>query len=658
MSDLLPYIVAGVATGSVYGLAAMGLVVTYKTSGIFNFAHGAVAAAAAFAFYQLRTSGLPWPAALFLAVVALPPLVAVVLERMARLLAKGTVTVKIVGTVGLQLLIVGTLLAVYGGSQLDFPNFMPTWTFTVFGVVVSASQVISAALAASAALGFFLFFRFSPMGVRMRAVVDDPNLLALSGSSPVLVRSAGWLIGTWFAALSGVLLAPALGLDAYLLTLLVVRAFAAAAIGRFQSLPMTYVGGLFVGVVETLTGKLVSGHQTLAGLPTATPFLILLAILLVTPRRKLVDPGASVVEAMAPAAVKPHVARGLYGLTVVGALFVPFVVGTKLPVWSAGMVLVLVFYSLHLLVRTSGQISLAHAGFVAVGSAAFSHLAVDAGLPWLVAVLVAGVIAVPVGLLVAIPAIRLSGIYLALATFGLALLLQQVVYRSKFMFGSINTLPAPRPAGFGDDKAFYYLLLLSAVGCGGLIFLIARTRLGRLLRALGDAPATLSTLGLAVNVTRLTVFALSAFIAGIGGALYASQGYSATGIPFDPFVSLLWLAVLYLAPGTGSAQPIWAALSLAVIPAYIDNDTINKWNIAFFGLCAVLVSVYEATRTNQRSVVSEPPLAPAGSRASDRLGPRGGPATERLRRAETIAKQRRKVDPIDGDVAIVLAGRP
>jgi branched-subunit amino acid ABC-type transport system permease component len=657
VSDLLPFLVIGIATGSVYGLAAMGLVVTYKTSGIFNFAHGAVAAAAAFAFYEFRTMGLPWPVALFLAVVALPPLVALLLERIARLLAQGTVTVKIVGTVGLQLTIVGTLLAVYGGSVLDFPDFMPRSTVTLFDVVVAANQLISAALAAAAAIGFFIFFRVSPMGVRMRAVVDDPELLALSGSSPFAVRAWGWMIGTWFAALSGVLLAPAIGLDAFLLTLLVVQAFGAAAVGRFSSLPMTYLGGLLVGVLAAVTSKLVSSSQVLAELPTAVPFLVLLIVLLVTPRKKLVEIGSSGADPMSRPVVRPRAARALYALTFLGAAVLPFVVGTKLPVYSAGLVLVLVFYSLHLLVRTSGQISLAHAGFVAVGSAAFSHLAVDAGLPWLLSVLLAGAVAIPVGLVVAVPAIRLSGIYLALATFGFALLLQRIGYRSEWMFGPTNTLPAPRPEMFASDTAFYYVLLIFAVACGFAIWVIGRTRLGRLLRALGDAPATLSTLGLAVNITRLTVFAVSAFIAGVGGALYASQGYSATGVPFDSFVSLLWLAVLYLAPGTGSAQPIIAALSLAVVPAYIDNDAVNKWNIAFFGLCAVLVSIYEATRTSQRSAAPDAQSTAVGSRTADRLHAGSGPVAERIRAASEAAAARTGAG-VGVSVVVSLPGRP
>ena len=617
MSDLMPFIVIGIATGSVYGLAAMGLVLTYKTSGIFNFGHGAIAATSAFAFYQCRVPfGLPWPIALVLAVVVLPPFMALVMERIARVLARGPVTVKIVGTVGVQLAIVGTLLAAYGGSVLDFPDFLPTQTVTLLGVVVAADQLISAGLAAFAAIGFFVFFKTAPLGVQMRAVVDDPDLLSLSGSSPVRVRMWGWLIGTWFAALSGILLAPAIGLDAYLLTLLVVQAFGAAAIGRFSSLPLTYVGGLVVGVLASLSSKLVANSQVLAGLPTSIPFLVLLVALLVTPRRKLVEIGGSKPAPASPPVVTPRTARIAYAATVAFALVVPIVVGPKLPVYSEALVLVLVFYSLHLLVRTSGQISLAHAGLVAVGSAAFSHLAVGAGLPWLLAVVVAGVVAIPVGLLVALPAIRLSGIYLALASFGLVLLLQRVGYRSSWMFGETNTLPAPRPSGFGDDKAFYYLLLLFAVSAGGLIWVIVRTRLGRLLRALGDAPATLSTLGLGINVTRATVFAISAFLAGVGGALYAAQGHSATGVPFDPFVSLLWLAVLYMNPNTGSAQPVFAALALAVAPAYIDNDTVNKWNIAFFGLCAVLVALYEASRTSRRSSDDE---LPSGSRLADRI---------------------------------------
>ncbi|MFB9729538.1 ABC transporter permease [Haloechinothrix salitolerans] len=656
MTELMTFVLIGITTGSVYGLAAMGLVLTYKTSGIFNFGHGAIAAAAAFVFYELHTvRGLPWPVALIVAVVALPPMMALVLERITRVLSRGTPTLKIVGTVGLQLAIVGSLLAVYGGSMLDFPAFLPIDTVELLGVLLGVDQLITAGLAAAGAVGFFVFFRMSAMGVRMRAVVDDPDLLSLSGTSPFVVRSWAWLIGTWFAALSGAMLAPTIGLDAMMLTLLVVQAFGAAAVGRFSSLPMTYVGGLLVGVLAALATNFVSGSEILSGLPPAIPFLVLFVVLLVVPRGKLVEIGGHRVAPLSAPLVSTRTARILGLLAIVVGALVPFVVGAKLPVYASALVLVLVFYSLNLLVRTSGQISLAHAGLVAVGSAAFSHLAVGAGLPWLMAVVLAGVVAIPVGALVAVPSIRLSGLYLALATFGFGLLLENVLYRSELMFGPTNTLPAHRPALFEGDTAFYYVLLAFAIGCGVVISMIGRSRLGRLLRALADSPTTLSTLGLGTNVTRMTVFAISAFIAGVAGALWASNGHSATGAPFTSFVSLTWLAILFLHPGTGAAQPIFAATALGVVPAYITNETVNEWTLAFFGIAAVLVAIYESTRTAHRSAARHVTAANS-SRAADRLAGTG-PAAERLRSALGAASKRSTPDSTRVRVATSISAR-
>lgn len=632
MSELLPFVIIGITTGSVYGLAAMGLVLTYKTSGIFNFAHGAIAAVAAFAFYELHTvRGLPWPVALGLAVIVLPPLMGLVMERITRALAGGTATTKIVATVGLQLAITSALVAHYGGAGLAFPAFLPTDTVEVLGINVGVDQLISAGIAAAAAVGFYFFFKLSPMGVRMRAVVDNPELLGLAGTNPFAVRSLAWLIGCWFAAISGVLLAPQIGLDAMLLTLLVVQAYGAAAVGLFSSLPMTYAGGLLIGVLAALATNFVSGSELLAGLPPAVPFLVLFGVLLLAGRRRLVEAGGHRAPPVQPPLLPPAAARAVAIATVAVAGVLPLIVDTKLPVYANALVFVLIFYSLHLLVRTSGQVSLAHAALVAVGAASFSHLAVGAGLPWLFAVLLAGVIAVPVGALVAIPAIRLSGLFLALATFGFGLLMEKVVYRSEWMFGASGTLAAPRPALFENDTAYYYLLLAFAVAAAALVALIGHSRLGRLLRALSDAPTTLSTLGLGVNVTRVTVFAISAFIAGVAGALYASNGHSATGTPFISYASLMWLAVLVLNSALRSAAPIAAAVALTVVPAYITNETVIHWLPVAFGLGALLVASHEAgKRPGGAAGSGSPDEHPTASRAVERVGA-PSPHLERLR---------------------------
>lgn len=641
MNDLLPFVVIGITAGSVYGLAAMGLVLTYKTSGIFNFAHGAIGAVAAFAFYELHVlRGLPWPLALTIAVVVLPPPMAFVLERITRTLQFGTATTRIVATVGLQLAITSALIAHYGGAGLDFPAFLPTGTIGIAGVNIGIDQAISALIGAVGAIGFFLFFRFSPMGVRMRAVVDDPDLLELMGTSAFAVRSLAWLIGTWFAAISGVLLAPQIGLDALLLTLLVVQAYGAAAVGLFKSLPLTYVGGLLIGVLAAVATTLVSGSQALAGLPPAMPFLVLFAVLLLARRGKLVEVGANRPAPVSAPLLGPAATRALAGVAIAMGAAIPFLVGTKLPVYSTALVFVLIFYSLHLLVRTSGQVSLAHAALVAVGSASFSHLVVTVGLPWPLAVALAGAVAVPIGAAVAIPAIRLSGLFLALATYGFGLLLEKVVYRTEIMFGADSTMPATRPELFQSDKAFYYVLLAFAVGGAVLLAVVRRSRLGRLLRAMADSPTTLATLGLGVNVTRLTVFSLSAFIAGIAGALYASLGQSASGAPLTSYASLTWLAVLVLNTGFRTAAPVAAAISLAVVPAYVTNETVVAWLPVVFGIGALLVAAHESAAARPGSGRrSEAAPTADGSRAAQRLGAATATA-ERLRATAAAGKKR------------------
>ena len=120
-------------------------------------------------------------------------------------------------------------------------------------------------------------------GSSMRAVVDNPELLDLSGTDPARVRTASWIIGCGFAALTGVLIGPTLGLEATLLTLLVVQAFGAIAIGRFASLPLTYAGGLMIGVGSALLTRYVASNHSLSGLPSSLPFVVLFVVLIARP---------------------------------------------------------------------------------------------------------------------------------------------------------------------------------------------------------------------------------------------------------------------------------------------------------------------------------------------------------------------------------------
>ena len=592
MTDYIPYLVFGLTAGSIYGISAMGLVLTYKTSGLFNVGHGAICAAAAYVFYDLRErQGMPWPLAALLAVGVFGIVVGLLMERLATVLANVTITNKIVATIGLLVAVRYLVVMRYGPTALSFDPFLPTGeAFRVQGVQVSWSNVINLLLGIAAAVLLYLLFRVTRLGVAMRGVVDDAALLDMAGTSPAAVRRASWLIGCSFAAMSGVLFASVQSqLDVNILSLLVVQAFGAAAIGRFTSLPLAFVGGLLVGVLQAIASKEVSGYANLQGLDTTVPFLVMFVVLLVTPRRKLIEVGRFVKARPAPPSpFSPGVRVTGYGSLAVAALLVPHVVGTRLPFYLTAVTQLILFLSLSLLVRTSGQISLCHVGFAAIGAAAFGHL-LGRGVPWFLALFLGGLVLVPVGAVLAIPAIRLSGLFLGLATLGFGILLTQFAYAKPYMFGFAD-LKARRPDGFESDTAYYYLLLGIASVCLLIVLLAERARLGRLLRAMADSPTALTTSGADTNISRVIVFCISAFIAGISGGTFASLFGSVNGDAFYYLDSLSILAILMISGRRTVLAAVVAALLYKVMPGYINDVQMQNLFYVGFGVVAIAVA--------------------------------------------------------------------
>jgi branched-subunit amino acid ABC-type transport system permease component len=623
MNAYVPFLVIGIVVGSVYGIAAMGLVLTYKTSGVLNVGHGAVAAAAAVVFHQLRQEhGLAWPLAAAIAVLGFGVIAGLLMEQLARCLAGAPTGAKLVATVGLVVAIPALAALLYGPSARTFePLLTPHTAFTLSGVRVTTENVVVVGFGLSSAVALYLFFSRSRLGRGMRGVVDDPALLSLTGVGPARVRRCSWLIGCSFAAVSGILLASAQQqLDVTLLSLLVVQAFGAAAIGAFTSLPLAYAGGLSVGVLQALLSKSAVHHSWMHGLDVNTPFLVLFVVLIVLPRHKLAELGGKVRPK--PRGHRPDTRVQLVGWAVLAvvAFAAPSYWGVHGTSYTVAATQVLLFLSLVLLVRVSGQISLCQVGFAAIGGAAVGRL-LDHGLPWGLAVLLAALIAVPVGAVVAIPAIRLSGLYLGLATLGFGILLAQYMYGKGYFFGTRGHATR-RPAGLSGDTQYYYLVLavcaLALIGVG----VLEHSRLGRLLRGMADSSVALSTLGAGVNITRTLVFCISAALAALSGALGACVFGSVSADSYNYVNSLLILAVLSLAgPGTLSAAVIAPVIS--VIPlVYFDGARTALWFQLAFGVAAVLSAVDLPTRGSA--------LLARGVRSSaHRLG-RSGPAGARL----------------------------
>jgi ABC-type branched-subunit amino acid transport system permease subunit len=634
IQDLLPFVVTGLSTGSVFALAAMGLVLTYKTSGVFSFAHGAQAALGAYIMWDLwEREGWPWPIAAAAAIVLAGIGGGLLLERAAFLLADKPVATKIAASVGMLVALQALIVLRYDAATIPMRYFLPIRTVRLLGVNIRYEQFIVFGLALGAAVGLSWFFRRSRVGIAMQGVVDDPTLLALQGVSPIEVRRQSWMIGACFAAASGALLAPSLGLDATLLTLLVVQAFGAAAIGRFSSLWLTYVGGLAVGVGQEVlkyaigqdwVTERVSG-TILQPLPNNLPFVILFVALLVTKREKLIERGSRVVRRDRPLLPMPRpvTIALVVGGTVLG-LFLPALVDTRLPAYTTAVAFAILFVSLHLLVRVSGQVSLCHMSFAAIGAAAYAH-AMQGGVPFAASLLFAGLVAVPVGAFVAIPAIRLPGVYLAIATFGFGILVERVVLPIWLLFGARQTVSAARPSFAEGDRAYYYLVLAVAVACCGLAELVRRGRLGRLLQGTGDAPDAVAAHGASIPLIRAFAFCVSAFLAGIAGALIGPITGSATAGTFGFGISLTLLAVLFVAGRRPIVSAFIAAGAYIVGPTYISGDKASVWVQVVFGAAAVAVACGAPAAIGRAWTTSPRLRARVGARtpAAARLVPGG-----------------------------------
>ena len=309
MSVFLSFTVLGIVAGAVYGILATGLVVTYNTTGVFNFAQGAVGMVAAFSYWQLWQDW-HWPFLLAIAFIVFveAPLLAIVVEFvLMRRIHGATVERSLMVTLGLLVILLG--IATIFWSSPDVVRSVPAYftaadgtvasvhLFGANGVTLEDQQVMIVAVAAAVAVLLGVFLRRFRLGVAMRAVVDDPELVAMAGAKPHRMSQMGWALGFMLAALAGVLIAPLVGqtgLTSTQLTLLALNGFAAAVVGRLRNLPMTFVGALMLGLITQYCVGYLPGHINpgLASVLTeVVPVLFLFVVLLVIPAARLAPAG-------------------------------------------------------------------------------------------------------------------------------------------------------------------------------------------------------------------------------------------------------------------------------------------------------------------------------------------------------------------------------
>jgi branched-chain amino acid transport system permease protein len=605
--EFLVFTISGLTTAGIYAISASGLTLTYVTTGVFNIAHGATGMLAAFTYWQLAVAwGWPVPLALMFCVLVAAPLFGLLLERVVmRRLSGAPESTRLVVTVAVLVVIVSVAQWIWDPQVFRrTEELLPGRGFHVSGIAVPYNDVIVLVAAAAVAGALWLVLHRSRAGIAMRARVDDPSLATLNGARPRTSARLSWMLGTALAALAGILIAPKLTMSAIPLTLLIVNAYAAAVIGRLRSLPMTFVGALAVGLLSDYSvgyiPQISYGQQYIRGIEPVVPVLVLLVALLALRASRLRGRPSLAVREITPT---PTWDGGLWfcAAVMVAAIIAattmrPADLYSSTSMWG----LAIVGLSMVPLVGYAGRISLCQLSFAGIGAVVVAH-AGRGGDP--AALLLAALIAAAVGAVVSLPALRLSGIYLALLTGAFAVALDNWIFQlpaftifghhfdlfeagtltvDRFAIGSLRTT---------TSRSFFIVGAMLFVLCVLIVIAVRRSELGQRLIAVKESPAAAATLGMNVRLTTLAVFTLSAALAGLGGGVYASAVQSTTADSFNFFtgLTLLLLVVVAGVSSIGSGLAAGVLLGSAAISSAAGNSA-TRVTATVAGLAALALA--------------------------------------------------------------------
>lgn len=611
----------GLGPGAVYAALGIGLVITYRGSGVINLAYGAMAMYPTYVYAELRSSGnlvlpgIPGTHHLGSGLGAVPALVvALAVAGALGLLTYGAVIrplrrapplASVVGAVGIMVILQAVVSLRFGTDPIAVGPLLPQHALDVAGTKVPADRLYLVGVLAVVLIAATLLYRKTRFGLASRGATEAEEAAELLGYSPVRIGAFNWVIGAILAGLFGITLAPLAGLTPSGYSLLIVPALVAALAGRLETAWATVAAGLVLGVLQSLATELRLpwewlGPQTIRTvLPFVALVLVLMALGTPVPRR-----GAGRAARLPAAPGTSHALRGAGAILAVGAGAVVALDGGYRSALTVTLIGALLCLSLVVLTGYAGQISLAQMSFAGISGFFLSGAASDWGLPFPIGALVAALVASACGLIVGLPALRARGMTIAIMTLGAALAVEELIFRnlSNGILSSNDVAPArllgldlsatgndgrPR-AGFG----VFVVAILALVS-----FAIMRLRVSalglRMLAVRGNERAAAAA-GVNVGRTKLAAFALSAFVAGIAGTLTGYQQGALSDQSFGISRSLVVLAVAYLG-GIGSvAGAIAGGLVIpgGLVPTIFDRILhLGRYETLFAGVAVVAVAL-------------------------------------------------------------------
>jgi branched-subunit amino acid ABC-type transport system permease component len=568
VEQFLGFAIPGIPFGCTYAIVAVGLVLTYQATGVFNFAFGAQAYVSAFIFTLLvQNENFPIWLAFVLSVVLLAPALGLIFDRyLFRKIPNSNTTAKLVTGITLFVGIPALLPVIFGSNnQYNPPSilFNPDVVyFRIAGTPFNGIYMSAVVATAVVLLALVALMRFTNLGLQMRGAVESRRLVQLDGVNAGRVVASAWAISSLMAGLAGVLLAPATGqLQAEDYATLVVAAFAAAAWATLRSMPIAALVGILTGVADTvLQGYLPASSVWSAATLTALPFVVLVAALLIVPGlRKLddaKDPLASIDPPAPPttAAMRaPQIDRIIRVAWYV--LLAAFIVSmlTWMPktwenVFNAGLAFSVIFLSITLITGMGGQLSLCQATLAGVGAFTAAQLANHLGLNLLLGALVGAAAAGVVAVVLAVASLRLRGLGLALMTIAAALFFDSAIFPQLSTSNDAPLSVQPKWLGFGllnpDGHSFFVMAMIVLVVVIFGVLLIRKGTTGRYLSAMRGSETAAAGLGINLTWQRVLIFALSGVVAGIGGSLITIQQQSVSAEEFNYQLSLAFVVIV------------------------------------------------------------------------------------------------------------------
>jgi ABC-type branched-subunit amino acid transport system ATPase component/ABC-type branched-subunit amino acid transport system permease subunit len=602
MRSLVQFVVIGIASGMVFGLFALGIVLVNNSTRILDFGQGEIGGLGAFVVAKLAyANGVSLWFAIPLGVVVGGAIGWLAWYFLVRPGDRGTLP-PLVGTVAL----ISFLVIVE--DKLGGPQFFPSpvkGRIEPFGVAIPHVYLLVAGVVAVGCLGLWaLLFRTS-LGLELRAGADNRRAASLVGLRPMRSEALAWILAGALAAIGAVLLGWIQGdIAPGYATLALPSIFAAAIIGGMTSLPGCIVGGVIVGVVASLTRKELGD---VPGAPQVAVLLLIALTLFLRPRglfgrrgTGLASEASESLVALHPVVSIPQRRRswerlvGLLGLGVVVVGVVIILSGSTAYKLSLLPIYAVLALSLNFLLASTGQLSLCHVGFLGLGSFMTAVAAATWDLPFGLAVTIGALSTAALACVVGIASLRVRGLFLAVLTFALGFALENFLFPKEFFAKGGAGISVDRPVLLGLDLTDEKVFLLVTLGSLGVVWWMDRrlmaSPLGRALVALRDNEVASAARGIGTRALPVAAFTFSGLLAGVAGGLFV---YRVGLVSYQSFPALLSLSfVVYVVlGGIASRGGVVLITSIFLVPVTFNPDWLNGDIVLLVGAALVVVSI-------------------------------------------------------------------